>query len=180
MRAQEPPHREVRPQGSPAPAASSQAGRPSTSPDTSSGRVAAIRSAIAAPIEMPPTGSGASPSASISAIRSSAKLAIAKPSGGPASDRPCPRHSSVTACQPIPSGNTSAGCAASPPSPCWNSIGRPPPHRATESASPARGKPRPPHQTSAARNRATPGASAAVSPWVTSAPSNPARRSAAR
>ena len=58
--------------------------------------VTASRSAIAAPIEMPPTTAGAEPRSSISAATSSAKVAIERSLAGPVPDPPWPRHSSVT------------------------------------------------------------------------------------
>ena len=119
-------------------AASSQAGRATTRPRTRSLRVTARRNASAAPIEMPPTTTGARPRASISEARSSAKVANENPSAGPASDPPCPRHSSVTQRHPWPKGKTSAGWAASPQRPCWNSIGCPSPASATARRKPAR------------------------------------------
>ena len=94
---------------------------------TRSGWRTAILSAIAAPIEMPPTTKRSTPRQSAKASTSSANVAIESSPTSPADDRPWPRHSSVRRRYPSPSGNTSATCASSPPSPCWKTTGSPAP-----------------------------------------------------
>ena len=100
-----------------------------------------------------------------------------RPRGGPASDAPWPRHSRVTACQPMPGGKTFGrlrGIAAEPVLEDHRPAGAdcaPPKARGRRagSAPAASGRARAP------RKRATRGASAAARPWVTSAPSKPFR-----
>ena len=149
---------------------------------TRSGWRTASRSAIAAPIEMPPTTNRSRPRRSAKASTSSAKVAIeqvagCRPTSGPGRGIPASAGE-----MPAPSGKISATCASSPPSPCWKTTGRPAPlvaamqERQPSRCSVSQLTTLPPRRSARRRKAATAGASASVSPCVTSGPSKPAPR----